>query len=331
MKHFKGLIWFLIFFILIEAFIFRNPSLYGLVPKSFIGQIIDLENRFKAQDSSQIEWIILGDSQAMDAVRPPLIAKQLGIEADKLFNLSISGGKPVNELHLLQKSLPKLNNLKGVLIVVGEHQFNNTALNKDIKFRYDANLKERILASDISERADLLLGGISYGYGLRDVWWQIGKEVWEKKIPIDQLKNQEVKYKYPWGLDPVPWSAPEYKTEQYAKETADRWLNNFEIEGPHTVAFLDTVELLDKSNIPWVVVQLPRMILIEDAINKQYPNEQKAYYHFIEETVETYNKEFIINEFPKLPDDAFRDINHVNEKGAKLLAPSLTNIILNLK
>jgi len=314
------MIWFLLFLILIELFIFRNLAFYGIIPASFIGQIQDLYQRFDQQEKDKIEWLILGDSQSMDAIRPPLIARELKCDPDQIFNLSISAGKPLDSLNILEKTIPQLPNLKGVIIAVNEHQFNNSKPVADVKFRYFAGITERIQAPGKEQKAELILGYLSYAYGLRDVWWKIAEKAWEGELP--QIKPVE----YRWGLDPLTAITPDGKTMQYAIDTAERWLGDYRLEGPQTNAFLQMVNLLERNEINWTLVKIPRMSALENAIKSSYEPQQKEFINLMKQLALDNQKQFI-TDIPQPPENAYRDVNHVNEKGAAYLAPLIADII----
>jgi len=314
----RGFIWALLFVVLCEAFLFRNPALYGISPASFIGQIADVEKRLEAQDTEKIKLLVLGDSQSMDALRPPLLAARYGLKPDEVFNLSVSGGKAVDMLHLYERHKDKMPNLQRVIISVNEHQLNSTTDHADNKFRYHATLWERLQVPHVEEKADLAFGWLLYSYGLREVWTQMWKLYWEGKLP----QQPRDKYAYKWGLPPVEGRDAKHFGPNYAAEVAKRWMPEYRLEGAQTQALKRLMGELSEHGVQVTVLQLPRTQAFEHVMKTQYAAEQAAYRQFIDNLAKQHNGRFVIIP-PTLDDSYFRDANHMNKKGAEKITAEL--------
>jgi len=325
MRKYAGLIWCLVFLTILEIAVFRNPKLYLLAPDGFIGQMVDLEQRLELRDKQKIEWLIIGDSQGRDGLRPPMLAKAAGIDAAAVFNLSISGGKPIDTLRILEKKLDELPNLKGVIIQVNEHQLNNYPLKKDSKFRYNATLSERWQAPGLAQKADLLLGWLSYGYGMRDVWQNLWKLYRLGKLPT----RVSTPATYHWGLEPWTQGGTNFKTVNTARDTAQRWMENYQLQGPQTRALEQIIAMLEARKLEWLFIHLPRMPVFEQEMQKNYGQQQALFFSYLEKTAQQHQCRFWRDQRP-LPAEAFRDVNHVNDKGALLLAQRYGKIFAEL-
>lgn len=308
----QGFLWGLVFLLLVEIFLFRNPALYGVSPSSFLGQIANVQERLARQSPDRIKVLVLGDSQSMDALRPPLLASHYGIQPDEIFNLSVSGGKAVDMLHLYKDAEGKLPNLMRVVIAVNEHQLNSADIKSDAKFRYFATLSERMGASRVADKADLAFGQLLYAYGLRDVWTQLAQQWWEGKLP----QEPRDKYAYRWGLPPVPGREPKHFGVEYAQTVADRWMKDYRLDGPQADSLHKLVQHLKERGVQVTVVQLPRTQAFEQVMKTTYAGQQAAFRERVQSEAAQVGASFTV--IPPLLDDAyFRDANHVNERGAK--------------
>jgi hypothetical protein len=314
----RGFVWALLFVVLCEAFIFRNPALYGLSPASFIGQIADVEKRFERQDTSKIKLLVLGDSQSMDALRVPLLAKRYGLEPDEIFNMSVSGGKVVDMLRLYEKHKKELPNLKRVIISVNEHQLNSSTDSGDLKFRYNATLWERLQVPHVEQKADLAFGWLLYSYGLREVWTKLWSLYWEGQLP-QQPKDH---YTYRWGLPPVEGREPDHLGPKYAAEVAKRWMPEYRLKGAETNALKRLMDDLSEQNVQIMTLQLPRTQAFEQIMKEQYKPEQDAFRKFVGDLTEQHHGRFVIIP-PTLDESYFRDANHMNKKGAEKITAEL--------
>ncbi|BAU26540.1 hypothetical protein DFP93_10879 [Aneurinibacillus soli] len=308
----RGFLWGVVFLLLAELFLFRNPALYGTSPASFLGQIANVQERLARQNPDRIKVLILGDSQSMDALRPPLLAAHYGVAPDEIFNLSVSGGKAVDMLHLYEEAADKLPNLKRVIIAVNEHQVNSVDIKSDAKFRYFATLSERMGAPHVADKADLVFGQLLYAYGLRDVWTQLAKQWWDGKLP----QEPRDKYEYRWGLPPVPGREPAHLGPAYARIVADRWMKDYRLDGPQANAFHKLVGKLAKRGVQITIVQLPRTQAFEQVMKATYGQQQAAFRARMQTEATQAGASFTVIP-PTLEDAYFRDANHVNEHGAK--------------
>ena len=308
----QGFLWGLVFLLLVEIFLFRNPALYGVSPASFLGQIANVQERLARQHPDRIKVLVLGDSQSMDALRPPLLASHYGIQPDEIFNLSVSGGKAVDMLHLYEDAEGKLPNLMRVVIAVNEHQLNSADIKSDAKFRYFATLSERMGTPRVADKADLAFGQLLYAYGLRDVWTQLAQQWWEGKLP----QEPRDKYAYRWGLPPVPGREQKHFGTEYARTVADRWMKDYRLDGPQADALHKLVQHLKERGVQVTVVQLPRTQAFEHVMKTTYAGQQAAFRERVQSEAAQIGASFTV--IPPLLDDAyFRDANHVNERGAK--------------
>lgn len=319
-KKAAGLIWFLLFLALFEVLVARNCSFYQLAPYSSIGQMAHLLKTFAHQDSGKIRWLLVGDSQSRDALRPELIAQALGCDPDSIFNLSINGGKPVDFKYLLRRTVPRLPHLQGVIINVNEHYFDRGELQHDPKFRFLADFKERMLIPGPERKADLLLSWAFYTYGMRTQWWEITKMLVQGKTSFREPIN------YAWGLGPQSSCTEENKTAEYAKKLSQTWMYKFRLPGPQKTALEETVSYLTSRNISWTLIHLPKTSLIEKTLEEKYPQQRAKFDGYMEKLAQNQGTKYI-NKFTGITDDCFRDVNHMNGKGASIIAPQVGEVL----
>lgn len=303
---FAGLI---VMIVLLEALIFRNVMFYGLAP-GFLGQLGELEASFEANGGDNIELAIIGDSQSMDALRPEQLAESTGKPAESIFNFSLSGGSAFDMAHTYDTYRDRMPNLKRALVLVNEHQVNESRTVEDIKFRFHAGLADRIKVMDQDNYGELLLGWALRSYAVRT----------ELQARVDRYLDGELRKEVPvhaGGLPPLTWSPSTDRTEEYAIETADRWFEDFEMGGVRTAALERLIKTLLDDGVEVTIVKLPRHEYFETAIRERHSEEKAMYDEFLVKLSERYHidLEVIPNDQLEL-ETHFRDTNHVNEAGA---------------
>ncbi|WCK54220.1 hypothetical protein PP175_23510 [Aneurinibacillus sp. Ricciae_BoGa-3] len=313
-----GLAFAILFLVLCETLIFRNLSFYGAAPTSFIGQVDDLQKRLARVDKTKIKMVIFGDSESMDGLRPPLIAKQYGYKPDEVFNLSVSGGKPVDMLRMYELDMSQLSNVQKAIISVNEHHLNNSHYGQSTLFRYNATLGERLSAGTIEEKADLTFGWLLYAYGMRDVWTQMLSLYTEGKLP----KPPSDQYAYRWGLPPVTAIDRSHIGPAYSNDVGQRWMTDYRMEGAHTQAMEKLVSGLAGRGIQLEFIQLPRTRDLESVLGGKYGTQQKQFRDRIQRMADQHHAPFLIIP-PVLDNSNFRDANHLNTKGANAVVKFL--------
>lgn len=305
-----GLAGLVAFVIAAEVLFFRNVMFYGLSP-GFIGQLGELEATFAHHGGERVRVAIFGDSQSMDALLPEHLAAESDYEVGEIFNFSLSGGSAYDMEQMWRKYRNRLPALEKVIIVVNEHQFNEARAVEDIKFRFFASLGERLQVIDQENYGDLLLGWALRSYEMRTVWTQM----------IEKWRAGELREKVPvheGGLPPVTWSPSTDRSMDYARDTAERWFEDFKMGGVRSRAFERLVSELNASGVEVVILQLPRSSLFEQAIEERYAAERDAYWDYVQGIARQYGFEAA-----KVPNDEleldthYRDTNHVNPQGAE--------------
>jgi len=316
-----GISGFIVLIILLEVFLFRNLYFYGLSPGN-IGQLGELKASFAHAEHEQIKVAIFGDSQSMDALRPELLAEQSSYEQAQLFNFSISGGSAYDLEQVYQQYASALTELESAIVVVGEHQFNESRTVEDIKFKYFAGLRDRLQVMNRDNYGELLLGYVFKSYGMRTEWTMM----------IDKYQAGELRSEVPvhaGGLPPVTWSPRQSRTEEYAQETADRWFEHFEMGGLRSAGFASLIQDLREQDIDVTVIQLPRHEWFEQAIRDNYATEQQQYRQFLQQVTDQYGaKLWLMSNEGLALETHFRDTNHVNEEGARLVSRQVAERLL---
>ncbi len=304
-----GLLGFIVLIVFLEIAVFRNIDFYGLSP-GFIGQIAELKHSFARADADQIEIAVLGDSQSIDALRPEMLAAELGIPRERIFNFSISGGSAFDIAKTYDRYKDRLPRLKKAIVVVNEHQLNDTLNDGDVKFKYFAGLRDRLAVMNADNYGELLLGWALKMYDMRTVWADMVLKYRSGKLR-DHIPAHE------GGLAPVVWSKPEDRTKAYANEVADRWFQQYRIDGVRTRAFDAMIRELRSRGVAVTILQLPRSSYFEDTVKEKYGKQQDAYFAVVRGIAERYGASFEVMPNDELTLDDFRDTNHVNPKGAE--------------
>lgn len=313
-----GIVWALLFLLLTEALIFRNPAFYGLVPNSFIGQIGNVKKRLHQQDLSKIKLLILGDSQSLHGLLPTMLAKKYGLQPDEIFNLSLNAGKAIDLLHIFEEEAKGLPNLQAVWICVNEHQFNSANYLSDNKFRFFATLAERWDEPRFSDRMDLLFGGIFYSYGLREVWTSMYDMYNKGEIPMEPVDH----YAYKWGLPINFIYDPKHFGVTYSTDVIKRWMENYRFPGAENQALDSLLQKIKQEKLSFSIIQLPRTQTFEIVMKDNYAKEQQGYQNYLRLLSQQYNGRLVT--IPStLPDIYFFDANHLNLEGAKKILPYL--------
>lgn len=314
----RGMVWALLFLVLSEVLIFRNPSFYGLVPNSFIGQIGNVKNRLHQQDRTKIKLLILGDSQSLHGLLPQMLAEKYGLQPDEIFNLSLNAGKAIDMLHIFEEEAKGLPNLQAVWICVNEHQFNSVNYLSDNKFRFFASFAERWDEPSFSNRMELLFGGLFYSYGLREVWTSMYDMYQKGEIPQEPIDH----YAYRWGLPTNFITEPTHFGATYSKDVINRWMENFRFPGAQTRALDLLLQKIKKRNLSFSIIQLPRTQTFESIMKETYPNQQQEYRNYLDQLGKKYKGRWMIIP-PSLNDSYFFDANHLNPDGARKILPLL--------
>ncbi|MEX1028546.1 MAG: hypothetical protein WDZ91_00695 [Paenibacillaceae bacterium] len=323
-KAFRRMGWGLLVVLLILAiadiYIFRNAYTYDLGTEKgarggIIGQWAQLDRSFEGTDPDRIEYAILGDSQSLDAFRPDMMADELGMEDEQVFNFSVTGGKPTDIAYTYRQYIERLPNLQHIILVVNEHQFNNADSAKDPKFKFHATLRQRIQAMDRDNYGELLTGWVFRSFGMRTEWQSLVGRYRSGELPVNPAA-------FPGGIQPMTWSAPADRTADFAMQVADRWFKDWQMDGVYTHTFDQLVSDIHDDGIELTIVQLPRTDLFEQQVRSKYAAEQQAYFDHIRSIASASSVEFTVMDAitTGVTIDSFRDTNHVNPHGAEQLS-----------
>lgn len=306
---------------LLDVWLFRDAAFYDLGNKNgarggFIGQFAHIERAFEAAGGERIEYAIFGDSQSIDALRPDIMAEVLGVPAERIFNFSTSGGKPTDNLYLYRRYAEKMPNLKRVIYVVNEHQFNSADAGDDTKFKFHATLRQRLAAMNRDNYGELLTGWALRSFGLRTEWSALIGRYRAGTWPPEEEAM------FPGGIEPLRWADPKTKTEDYAREVADRWFRGWKPDGVYTQAFGELLAKWEERGLDVVVLQIPRMAWFDEAVAEMYGSGQADYMRIVSDAAEATGALFeaVTAEEAGLDGDHFRDVNHMNPEGAEMFS-----------
>jgi hypothetical protein len=300
--------------------IFRDAYTYDVgtakgARGGFIGQWAQLDRSLKATNPDRIEYAVFGDSQSLDAFRPDIMADELGLNAEQIFNFSVTGGKPTDIAYTYNHYLDQLPNLQHVILVVNEHQLNSADSAQDPKFKFHASLRERWQAMNKDNYGELLTGWVFRSFGMRAEWQPLVSRYRSGELPVNPAP-------FPGGIQPIPWSPPTDKTAAFAKQVADRWFRDWQPEGVYALTFDRLVRDIHDDGIELTIVQLPRTDLFEQEVRSHYAAEQQAYFDHIRTIASASGVEFTVMDASTtgVTLDSFRDTNHVNPLGAEQIS-----------
>lgn len=309
-----------------DIYIFRSAYTYDIGTErgargGFVGQWAQIDRSFKAiDDADQITYAVFGDSQSLDAFRPDIMADELGVTADTIFNFSVSGGKVADIAYTYHQYIDHLPSLQHIILVVNEHQFNSADSAQDPKFKFHASLRQRWQAINKDNYGELLTGWVFRSFGMRAEWQKLVERYRSGELPANPPP-------FPGGIQPLTWSAPTDRTAEFARTVADRWFKSWQLDGVYTATFDEFVRQIRSDGVELTIVQIPRTDLFEREIQAQYADEHQAYLEHIRGIASANNVEFVVMDASAdagdslgLTLDDFRDTNHVNPQGAERLS-----------
>lgn len=313
-----GMLALLSILILLEALVFRNVDFYGHSP-GFIGQMAELKASYAQEEPQQIKVAIFGDSMSLDALRPEIMEDEAGWRRGTVFNFSLSGGSAFDMYKTYKNYEERLPGLEHAIVVVNEHQINNAEAAKDIKFKFYANLNDRIQVMNADNYGELLLGWVWKGYEMREVWRMVlDKYRHDREYPEEPKQLRYEIPVYPGGIKPLTWSPKTDKTYEHAEEVAARWFDPYVTAGVRTDALGKLIQELSERGVKVTIVQIPRTPFFEQAVSAKYETQRQQYLGIVQGFADAHGAEFAVMSNEGLdPETDFRDTNHVSSQGAE--------------
>jgi hypothetical protein len=128
----------------------------------------------------------------------------------------------------------------------------------------------------------------------------------------------------PGGLRAETAPDAEHLTAAWARDTADRWFNGYNLNGLQTDSLESLLRDLHNRGVQIVILQIPRSALFEDTIKRKYPVEQQQYFDTITSLAAKYGADFEVMSNKGMPlKPFFRDVNHVKPVGAALVCQAI--------
>lgn len=323
----SGLLWALIFWLLFDFF-FRSTVFYRLDRDSSIGDY-ELTNYKYEQynDKSQLRMVIFGDSHTRDGFNVPLVARHYGLDKKQIFNFGISSGSPMDMYHYYSSHRTEFTQVKIVIIGVSEWQFNGDRRYPSQRLRRFASLSERLQLTPWDNMAEMVLGYFSAAYDHREIWQGIIK----KLIRKEPLKKMEID-DYLWG------GAPPITTEMMVNErenagvaTINTFFENYRWSSVYASYLRNLVFDLQKDGKEVYLIQTPKSELYYKLVKeKGYTFAEEEHKRRLVDLADDLNVPLIIYNSP-WPDEFFRDLNHLNPKGAVAFSLDLSQKINNIK
>lgn len=101
---------------LIALNVWVGVRLPELLQESSIDDVLELERRIERLPSKErVAVLVLGNSHAIDSLRPAVLAHGLGLQRDQVFNLAVAGSSPGEMRLLLERHLPRFPAVKRVI------------------------------------------------------------------------------------------------------------------------------------------------------------------------------------------------------------------------
>jgi hypothetical protein len=299
-----------------EVAVFRNLDFYGL-SSGFIGQFSELDKSFHSGDPAKITTAVFGDSMSIDALRSDYLAEAAGQDKDTFYNFSISGGKAFDIYKTYEKYKSELTHLEKAIVVVNEHQLNAFNIEKDDKFKYYSDLKDRIRVMNTDNYGELLMGWALKSYDMRALWAKMYDNYRDGKLKNFKSRAGGLT---PQAPDPTTATYAKGKLPEVAVSTAGRWFEGFDIDGLHTESLEQLLKELHESGVEIVILQIPRSPFFEDAVKLNHAAEQQLYLAKVTELADKYGATFSIMSNEGLSyEKHFRDPNHVTPQGARIV------------
>lgn len=315
----SSIFWLILFSLLFDFFFFRSNYFYSLIPNSSTGQIEVISNRLiHAAEETDIHFLVLGDSQTRDGFNSELFAQNFGVNKDKVFNLSISSGEPIDMYNLYLRHRGKLKEVKFVVVGISEYQF-RTEREPSQKFRRYATIIDRIQYT--GPKADVILGSFSGAFDHREIWQNIIDLKRANSWPPGE-PNQ-----YRWGLEPITKKEEMDMRYRTGKERLSQWYggSRYQISTTNTKYLEKLIKVLIKDEKKVFVVNTPKSTMyykIREDLNRN--TDFNVYKNHISDVCYRLGVPLLFYDDP-WEDKYFRDINHLNVEGADLLIKQIYN------
>lgn len=187
----------------------------ALLQESSIDDVLELDRRVEMlPHKDRVSVLVLGNSHAIDCLRPPQLASVLGVQPDEVFNLAVAGSSPGEMRLLLERHLPRFPGVKRVVCGV-DAAFLGIGTNYRTRYltrfsplerwRY-ALTWEKGLDDRLGTMAAMPFPAADFNGPLRDAFFA------DPGLAVRRLLKDEVKtgshqaltsaLSYPWGIPP---------------------------------------------------------------------------------------------------------------------------------
>lgn len=182
-----------------------------LLQDSSAGEAILLERRVAAfRPKEKVEVLIFGNSHAIAGLRPPAIARAMGLSPDQVFSLALPGSN-MHEMHLLaDRYASQFPSARLVLIGVDEYAL---TASKDYRLRYltRASIAERWrhataqadLDAGAREMCGLVFPLLDFKEPLMERPALTAARLWTDQRRTDSFCAKANQIDYAWGFPPV--------------------------------------------------------------------------------------------------------------------------------
>lgn len=326
--------------LVVAANVWVGVRLPALIPESSLDNLLDLERRIAAYPHKErVKLLVFGNSHAIAGLRPPVLAKSLGLAADEVFSLALPSGSPLEMRLLAERYAPAFPAARTALFGVEEF-FVGEAI--DIRLRYLTrhSLAERWTHArrypKLEERVALMAGwflpALDYGTALRSVLAThpalFAQRLLQDRLREDTLRHRLLSVNHPWGYPPV-WEEKDVAAQLAKKAftgTEQQQLINRAYQltrgEPFYASGFDELEhvsrFLERRGVRILLTEMPYYPPLRETLEHEQPG-YKTYKVLLAGYLTTSHRRLL--PAPEgWPRTCFNDLDHMSKVGAARMA-----------
>jgi hypothetical protein len=315
------------------ANVWVSVRLPKLIPESSLDSLLDLERRVAAFGAKErVKLLVLGNSHAITGLRPPVLAKAVGLGPDEVFSLALPAGSPLEMRLLAERYLPAFPAVKTVLCGVEEFFLTEDAEQR-LRYLTRRSLPERWAYAagrpEPEDRATLVAGWflpvLDAGVPLRDAMAKrplttLARLVVDRPVAPDTEAHTLAIADYRWGSPPGmdTWQVPESHEAWYPRHRAERLVKNVE-KVPRGLADLDALlRSLERHGLRVTLTAMPYHASLQRTLERDFP--AYARYRAQLDAYLAGTGRRLLPAPPDLPRACFTDLDHMTPLGAERMA-----------
>lgn len=310
-----------------------SARLPKLIPESSLDSLLDLERRVAAFEAKgQVKLLVLGNSHVITGLRPPVLAKALGLGPDEVFSLALPAGSPLEMRLLAERYVPAFPAVKTVICGVEEFFLTEDAEQR-LRYLTRRSLPERWAyaagRAELEDRVTLMAGWflpvLDAAVPLRDAvvnrpLTTLARLVVDRPIApgteADTLASSDYRWGSPPGMD--TWKVPESHEAWYPRHRAERLVKHVE-RVPRGLEDLDgLLRSLERRGLGVTLTATPYHASLQRTLERDFP--AYARYRAQLDAYLAGTGRRLLPAPTDLPRACFTDLDHMTPLGAEQMA-----------